>query len=97
MIVVFRLRDMDIDMLELTKPLNHDRLNSCVFDQIFMDIDGDVFIPGEWDCYDTLGYLEQRLKQNLIATLRDDGSMFFIRGKAVCFAPDGVTVSHYRR
>ena len=81
-------------MLVLTKPINQSRLNSCVYDQLNLKLAGDVAIPGTWDCYDTLGYLEKRLKQSVIATLRDDGSVFVVCGKTVFFEPDFVYVSH---
>jgi hypothetical protein len=80
-------------MLILTRPVNQARLNACVFDLIGMNIDGEVCIPGAWDCYDALGYLEKRLKLSVIATLLDNGSIFIVCGKRVCFAPELVVVS----
>jgi len=82
-------------MLVLTEPVNQSRLNACVYDQLNYNMNGDVAIPGEWDCYDTLGYLERRLKQSIIATLADDGSKFAVKGKIIVFEPDSVYISHY--
>jgi hypothetical protein len=83
-----------LQMLTLSKPYDHDRLNACVFDQLNMKINGDVCIPGEWDCYDTLGYLEQRLKKSVIATFEDDGSVFTVCGKIVFFKDDMVLIKN---
>ena len=80
-------------MLTLSKPADHDRLNACIFDQLKMKIHGCVIIPGAWDCYDTLGYLEQRLKKNVIATLEDDGSVFAVCGKVIYFTDEMVLIT----
>jgi hypothetical protein len=85
---------VSLRMLVLSVPASQSRLNACVYDQLDMRIDGDVVIPGAWDSYDTLDYLEKRLKQSVIATLKDDGSAFVVRGKLVCFLAESVIVSH---
>ncbi len=79
-------------MLEFTQPANHDRFNSWVYDMLHMKICGSVSVPGEWDCYATLDYLECRLKQTIIATLCEDGSIFRLCGKTVYFGDHGVTI-----
>jgi hypothetical protein len=79
-------------MLEFTQPADHDRFNSWLYEMLNMKICGSVSVPGAWDCYETLDYLECRLKQSVIATLREDGSIFRVRGKTVYFEDDRVTV-----
>ena len=79
-------------MLEFTQPADQDRFNSWLYEMLYMKICGPVSVPGEWDCYKTLGYLECRLKQSVIATLREDGSIFKVCGKTVYFEEDRVTV-----
>jgi hypothetical protein len=81
-------------MLTLSPPSDHDRLNAAVFEIVGLNVHGTVCIPGnQWDCYNTLGYLEQRLRQPIIATECVDGSEFFICDKHIRFASDGVFIT----
>lgn len=80
-------------MLVLSRPFNQDRLNAAIFEIVGLNIHGTVCIPGEeWDCYQTLGYLERRLKRPFIATMCADGSRFCICGKVVYFGQFGVFI-----
>jgi len=79
-------------MLVLSEPVNQDRLNACVYELLRLNVCGTLCVPGRWDCSSTLDYLERRLKQTLIATLREDGSVFVVRGRMVCFTEDEVFV-----
>jgi len=81
-------------MLVLSCPSNQDRFNAAIFEVLNLNIHGTVCILGNgWDCYITLGYLEQRLKQTVIATHCVDGSEFSVCGKVISFTDDGVFIS----
>lgn len=77
-------------MLVLSEPANQDRFNACIYDLLHLNVCGTLCVPGRWDWSSTLDYLERRLKQTLIATLREDGSVFVVRGRVICFTEDGV-------
>ena len=79
-------------MLEFTEPVNHDRFNAWMYDMLNIKICGSVCIPGDWDCYETLGYLERRFKKPLMATMCEDGSVFMVGPKTVYFLPDEVII-----
>jgi len=79
-------------MLFLSTPCNQDRLNATVYELVHMRYQGAVRIGGAWDPYETLEYLERRMRRALIPTVREDGALFVLRGKRVCFAPDHVLV-----
>jgi hypothetical protein len=80
-------------MLVLSCPVNQDYLNAAVFDVIHLNVDGVVCIIGSgWDCYDTLGYLEKRMKCVMIATQCSDGSEFCVCGRTVSFTTEGVLI-----
>jgi hypothetical protein len=81
-------------MLALAKPPTQERFNSCIFDLLNMRMSGCVTVPGEWDCYEALGYLETRMNRVLIATLEEDGSVFMVGRKTVSFLDDEVVVSY---
>jgi hypothetical protein len=83
-------------MLTLSSPSDHGRLNAAIFEIVNLNVHGTVCIPGnKWDCYDTLGYLEQRFKQPVIATQCADGSEFFIHDKKVSFTDECVFITSY--
>jgi hypothetical protein len=83
-------------MLILSRPSDQGRLNAVIFELIGLNIHGTVCVPGNyWDCYDTLGYLEKRLKQPVIATHCVDGSEFSIRNKNISFTDRGVFITLY--
>lgn len=93
-VIVFKTGGMPACMLTLSSPSDHDRLNAAIFEIVGLNVHGTVFIPGnQWDCYNTLGYLEKRLRQPIIATECADGSEFFIRNKHVRFTYEGVFVT----
>lgn len=79
-------------MLMLSQPADQDRLNACVYDLLHQNVCGTLCVPGQWDCSSTLDYLERRLRQTMIATLREDGSVFVVCGHMVCFTADEVFV-----
>ena len=81
-----------IRMMVLSKPPNQDRFNACIFDLLNLRLSGYVTVPGSWDCYDTLGYLERRMKKSFIGTQAEDGSVFVIGRKTVCFMDEEVVV-----
>jgi hypothetical protein len=81
-------------MLVLAKPPTQERFNSCIFDLLNLRMSGCVTVPGEWDCYDALGYLEKRMNRVFIATLEEDGSIFMIGRNTVSFFDDEVVVSY---
>ena len=80
-------------MIFLSRPCDQDRLNATVYSVVSMNFYGAVCIPGSWDAYDTLGYLERRMRNRLIGTLNDAGTLFRVRGKYVYFDSDRVFVS----
>ena len=81
-------------MLVLSCPPNQARFNAVLFELLTLKINGTVCILGdEWDCYDSLHYLEKRLKRDLIATHCMDGSEFSLCGKLISFTDEGVFVS----
>ncbi len=81
-------------MLVLPCPPSQDRFNAVLFEVLSLNISGTMCILGdEWDCYTTLGYLEKRLKNPVIATHCDDGTEFSVCGRLVNFTPEGVFVS----
>ena len=82
------------NMLVLAKPPTQERFNSCIFDLLNLRMSGCVTVPGEWDCYDALGYLEKRMNRVFIATLEEDGSIFMIGRNTVSFFDDEVVVSY---
>ena len=79
-------------MLEFSEPADQTRLNACVYDLLHLNVCGTMRVPGRWDCSSTLDYLERRLRQTMIATLSDDGSVFVVCGRTVHFTDDGVFV-----
>ncbi len=83
-------------MICFPRPCDHDRLNAAVYDVVSMNFYGSVRIMGCWDAYETLGYLERRMRNRLIGTLNDDGTLFFVRGKYVYFDSDFVFITTYR-
>jgi hypothetical protein len=80
-------------MLFFSTPCNHDRLNATIYDLLHMRFNGSVRIGGSWDAFETLDYLEHRMQRSLIPTIREDGTLFVLMGKCVCFAADHVDVS----
>jgi hypothetical protein len=80
-------------MISFSQPADQNRLNATVYELIRMRFVGTVYIDGEWDAYDALTYLEERLRVELIPTLRTDGSLFRLNGKYVLFSDDGVIVT----
>ena len=83
-------------MLTLTRPPDQDHFNAAVFELISLNVSGEVYLPGVWDSYNTLEYLEKRLRISLIATLHEDGSVFSVRGKLVQFTDESVIISTSR-
>jgi hypothetical protein len=80
-------------MLFLSRPSDQDRLNATIYELIHLKVGGSVCVPGcNWDCYDTLNYLEKRLKQPFIGTSTLDGSAFNVLGKSVVFTEYGVFI-----
>ena len=80
-------------MVFFSRPANQDRFNATVYELIRMRYNGTVCVEGWWDTYDTLSYLEHRMKLEIIPTLRSDGSVFFLNGKCVLFREEHVLVS----
>jgi hypothetical protein len=80
-------------MMEFSRPSTHHRLNSTVYEIVHLDFNGSVTIPGEWDPYQTLEYLEYRMKTPLIPTMNDAGSEFHVRDKFVVFKPFEVIIT----
>jgi hypothetical protein len=80
-------------MIEFSQPLTHHRFDSTVYEVLKMKFNGSVKIPGEWDPFRTLDYLERRTGIPLIPTLVDDGSSFILMGKSVSFSPSHVLIS----
>ena len=80
-------------MMLFTKPADQDRFNATVYDLIHLRFNGAVCIDGEWDAYDSLAYLEQRMGVEIIPTLRVDGSLFHLRHKFILFLDDRVVVT----
>jgi len=79
--------------MHFSRPSDQDRLNATVYSVVSMDFCGAVRIDGSWDAYETLGYLERRMRNRLIGTLNDDGTLFRVRGKYVYFDSDHVLVT----
>ena len=79
-------------MLVFSEPADQDRLNACIYDLLHLNVCGTLCVPGQWDCSDTLDYLERRLGLAMIATLREDGTVFVVCGRTVCFTGEGVFV-----
>lgn len=80
-------------MITFSRPVDQDRFNATVHELLRLCFVGTVLIDGWWDSNDTLDYLEQRMRINLIPTLRTDGSLFFLCGKYVLFIHDCVIVT----
>ena len=80
-------------MLEFSQPTNHERFHAWLFDMLHMKICGSVSVPGEWDYYAALNYLERRLRHAAIVTEGcDDDSAFRVCGKTVYFEDDRVVI-----
>jgi hypothetical protein len=80
-------------MLFLSRPSDQDRLNATVFELIHLKVGGSVCVPGcNWDCSNTLDYLEKRLKKPFIGTSVLDGSVFNVLNKSVAFTEYGVFI-----
>lgn len=80
-------------MITFSRPANQDRLNATVYELLGLCFVGTVMVDGEWDPNHTLEYLENRMRMQIIPTLRGDGSLFFLCGKYVLFIPTGVIVT----
>jgi hypothetical protein len=80
-------------MIEFSRPCDQGRLNATVYTVVSMNFYGAVRILGSWDPYETLGYLERRMRNRLIPTLDDDGALFRVRGKYVYFDSDCVLIT----
>ena len=80
-------------MLYFPKPADHGRFNATLHQLIHMRFNGSVCIAGAWDMYETLAYLERRMKMGVIPTLRSDGAFFTLRGKNVIFTNRAVYVT----
>jgi len=80
-------------MIFFSRPCDHDRLNAAVYSVISMHFNGAVCILGSWDAYETLDYLERRMRNRLIGTLNEDGTLFRVRGKYVYFDSDCVIIA----
>ena len=80
-------------MIYFSRPCDHDRLNATVYSVISMHFDGAVCIQGSWDAYETLDYLERRMRRRMIGTLNESGTLFSVRGKYVYFDSDCVLIT----
>jgi hypothetical protein len=80
-------------MIFFSRPCDHDRLNAAVYSVVSMHFHGAVHISGKWDAYETLEYLERRMRNRLIGTLNDEGTLFRVRGKYVYFDSDHVLIT----
>jgi len=80
-------------MVFFTKPADQGRFNAAVHELLRLRFNGPAFIDGEWDPYDTLDYLEFRMGLKIIPTLRQDGSLFRVHNKFVCFTDVNVIIS----
>ena len=80
-------------MIEFSKPSTHHRFDSTVYEIINMKFNGSVRIPGEWDPFRTLEYLERRTRIPVIPTLNEDGSEFICMDKVVSFSLSHVMIS----
>ena len=80
-------------MIEFSRPCDQDRFNATVYTLVSMDFDGAVKILGNWDPYETLECLERRMRNRLIPTLNDDGTLFRVMGKYVHFDTDCVLIT----
>ena len=83
-------------MLFFSKPCDQDRLNATVYELVHMRFDGSVTVEGYWDSCCALDYLERRMKTGILPTLNDDGTLFRLRGKYVCFTLHCVLVTTVR-
>ena len=83
-------------MVSLSKPANPERLGAVIYELIRLQFDGPVYIDGEWDAFDALQYLEDRDGIEIIPTLNEAGTLFFIGGKFISFTNDCVVVSQNR-
>jgi hypothetical protein len=82
------------NMLVLAKPPTQERFNTCILDLLNLRMSGCVTVPGNRDCYDALGYLKKKMNRVLIATLKEDGSVFMVGRNTVSFLDDEVAVSY---
>jgi len=80
-------------MVYLSKPINQERLGAVIYELTRLRFDGPVYIDGEWDAFDALQYLEERKGVEIIPTLNEAGTLFFIDGKFISFMDDCVIVS----
>lgn len=79
-------------MVQFTRPATQDRFNATIYELLRMKFNGEVTVPGNWDPYITLDYLENRFRLCIIPTLTPNGSSFEMFEKLVIFSQDGVLV-----
>lgn len=82
-------------MITFNRPLTQDRLHAALYELIRMRFTGTVIIEGGWDAYDALEYLENRLRVEIIPTMRMDGSLFYLNDKYVRFLIDHVVITTF--
>jgi len=80
-------------IMDFPRPCDQDRLNATVYTIARMNFVGAVRVLGVWDPYETLGYLERRMRNRLIGTLNDDGTLFRVSGKYIYFDSDHVLIT----
>ena len=80
-------------MILFSKPCDQNRFNATLYELLRMNFCGDVLVDGIWDPFDTLTYLENRMRIEVMCTLRMDGSLFRFGNKYVLFACDSVLVT----
>jgi hypothetical protein len=76
-------------MLILSMPMNQDRLNAAVLEVIRLRVMGPVQIPGRWDMYDTMQYIESKLEHSPT----ESGDGFSIHNKCIQFTNSAVVIS----